>query len=277
MKMIITGKKGYIASNLYNYLTKKGHSVSRVSLRDTDISLLDMSGCDVVIHCAALVHKKEKNYTIDDYMNINCRLTKELAEKAKASGVGQFIFLSTMSVYGMQSGIIDENTEEMPVTFYGKSKLAAEKELEKLSSDKFKIAVIRPPMVYGADCPGNYARLSEFAKKTFVFPYVENKRSMIYIENLCEFISLCAEHNSEGIFLVQNREYVSTMDMVRNIKKKGIYYSKFMGKIVSAMKFGVFAKLFGDLYYVQIPYFEGRYLITGFKESIERSERTSKK
>ncbi|MBR1736208.1 MAG: NAD-dependent epimerase/dehydratase family protein [Firmicutes bacterium] len=272
MNITITGKTGYIAVNLYEHLTKKGHNVNMVSLRESGVSDLDISQCDAIIHCAALVHKKEKKYTIDDYMDINCKLTKELAEKAKSSGVGQFIFLSTMSVYGIQSGSIDENTEEKPVTFYGKSKLAAERELEKLSSGNFKIAVIRPPMVYGADCPGNYARLSGFAKKTFIFPYIRNKRSMIYIENLCEFISLCIDNNSEGIFLVQNREYVSTMDMVGNIKKSGIYYSKFMGKAVSALKFGVFVKLFGDLYYIQIPYFDGKYQIVDFKESIERSE-----
>ena len=116
----------------------------------------------------------------------------DTARKAKEDGVSQFIFMSSIIVYGNegQKGIINQNTKENPADFYGRSKLMAEEGLKVLEDENFKVAVIRPPMIYGKDSKGNYPRLSKMAKKLPFFPYVANQRSMLHIDNLCELIYL---------------------------------------------------------------------------------------
>ena len=135
---------------------------------------IDFSQYDVIFHVAAVVHMKEKPEMESLYLKVNRDLPIEVAIKAKNQGIKQFIFMSTMAVYG-EDGKLDEeiviglNTASNPNTYYGKSKLLAEIELNKLNDDKFKVVTLRPPMVYGPNCTGNYARLQKFALKCQFF------------------------------------------------------------------------------------------------------------
>lgn len=146
----------------------------------------------------------------EEYNKINRDLTIEVALKAKREKVSQFIFLSSMSVYGLDGNtskevIIKNDTSYHPNTYYGKSKLEAEILLGKLEDNEFTISIIRPPMIYGADCPGNYQRLRKVALVTPIFPQVTSERSMIYIDNLSEFIKLVIDNREKRCFVSKQR------------------------------------------------------------------------
>ncbi len=212
------------------------------------------SGYDAVFHVAGIAHIKETKDNAHLYYEVNRNLAIETAQKSAACGVKQFVFLSSMSVYGLLNGMIDKETEMVPKNNYGKSKLAAEEELNKLVSDELKISIIRPPMVYGTNCKGNFVSLQKIAKTIPIFPYVNNKRSMIYIENLCEFIRLIIDAEESGIFCPQNAEYTNTTEMIKAIAcangKKVILVKGFSFFIKLLCQFlNVIRKAFVDLYY----------------------------
>ncbi|HFI0528782.1 TPA: NAD-dependent epimerase/dehydratase family protein, partial [Streptococcus suis] len=174
------------------------------------------------------------------------------------------------------------DTKEIPTTYYGKSKLEAEKLLVKLNSDSFKVVSLRPPMVYGPNAKGNYSRLSKLAKITVIFPKIENQRSMIYIDNLLEFVRKTIELDLEGLYFPQNSEYICTSELVRTIRevngKNTILLSIFNPLIRLFSKSGQFNKLFGNLVYEKkISNLEYNYNIVDFENSIEMTEGTSTK
>lgn len=281
MKILITGKASYIGMCFEAYLAKLdcGYIVDAIDVSDETWRETSFEGYDTILHLSAIVHKKEKRVNKDLYQLINCDLAVEIAQKAKQEGVKQFIFLSSMSVYGMTTGTIDIDTIPMPNSLYGESKLLAEQLLRSIESDTFKVAVLRPPMVYGKGCKGNYNLLAKWARKITLFPGIENQRSMIYIENLCHFIFLIVKEQDRGIFFPQNSEYVSTVDMVKKIgivHNKKICIEKLSALIIR--KFinseGIFSKVFGNLIYnQQISIYKNyNYNIIDFMESIRRSE-----
>lgn len=258
-KILITGENSYVGNQLAEWLNKEPekYEVVKKSVRNDKWKEINFSYFDVVVHVAGLVHKKEKKENEKQYYEINKDLTIEIAKEAKEKKVKQFIFLSTISVYGLSGSLeskslIDKQTPYLPNTFYGKSKLEGERELEKLSSNNFKIAIIRPPMVYGKDAPGNYKKLQDLVLKIPIFPLINNQRSMIFIDNLSEFIKLLIVNEDKGLFFPQNKEYVNTTIMVKRIaleNSKKIKFSKLMSKFIS--KYGknknIFIKMFGNL------------------------------
>jgi len=271
MNVLITGSSGYIATNIKQWLEKKDnlYTISSVSVRDT---LLDLSGYHAVIHTAALVHAKETNENQQQFYEINSNLTQKLAQKAKDSGVKQFIFLSTMAVYGKNGSIKNETmitstTKEDPQTNYAKSKLLAEQYLEELDDEYFKVYIIRPPMIYGRSCPGNYARLERLANILPVFPDIQNKRSMLHVSNLCQLVHLILNNNSEErLFFPQDRDYYNTSLLVQKIRKengKNILLSKTLGGFVSMFNLPVVNKAFGTLVYDKemSGHFNNKYLV----------------
>ncbi len=258
MKILITGENGYISNELTSELKIKQEEfeIVKKSIRHNSINEIDLSDIDVVIHPAAIVHKKESLFSEEQYFQVNTALTQALATQAKKAGVSQFIFVSTMAVYGKQEGAIHANTEIKPVTLYGKSKLAAEEALKALEDDHFKVAIIRPPMVYGPRCPGNYQLLSKVSKKTFIFPKIENARSMIFIYNLTEFIYQLIVNKDAGIFHPQDPTYIKTNEMVSEIaknNKRKIIFSSLIGRLLKGFIGGksLYKKVFGNLYYEQ--------------------------
>ncbi|KOP77797.1 hypothetical protein AMS59_14240 [Lysinibacillus sp. FJAT-14745] len=256
MNILVTGETGYIAKSLSAYLTSKliDSSLFQKSVQNRAINNLNLEEIDVLIHLAALVHKKETPNSEELYYQVNTELTHQLAMKAKSTGVKQFIFFSTMAVYGDVQGEINYQTKTNPVTFYGKSKLVAEKKLLELQDEHFKVCIVRPPMIYGPKCPGNYSLLSKLSRKTFIFPKVENKRSMLFINNLNEFIFQLIQNKESGTFHPQDPQYINTSSMVREISKvygKSIHFNKLVGKILKLLigNKKIYKKVYGDLYY----------------------------
>ncbi|MCL1988969.1 MAG: NAD-dependent epimerase/dehydratase family protein [Firmicutes bacterium] len=226
MKILITGKTGYIATAFYDYIrrlsteesgVKSQNTCTLLSVRDESWQAVNFAEYDVILHTAALVHRKETAQNSENYYKINQNLTYELAKKAKLSGVKLFVFLSTLNVYGLTTGIITKNTPLSPKTHYGKSKLAAENLLTSLTSDNFKVAILRPPMVYGENCPGNYAKLRRLVKIMPFFPDYPNQRSIVHISTLCEFIHKIISNQKSGVFFPQDKFPLSTRQMAENI------------------------------------------------------------
>lgn len=190
-----------------------------------------------------IVKKRDK----DLYFRVNRDLAYEVAKKAKKEGVSQFIFLSSMSVYGMETGVITRDTVPQPKSLYGKSKLEAEKLIEHLNDQTYKVAILRPPMVYGKGCKGNYPKLAKLAKITPLFPDIDNKRSMIYVDNLSKFLKVIIDDNQSGLFFPQNNEYVKTSELVKLIAKynnKKIRLTKLFNPIINSLKFNSTVKKF---------------------------------
>ena len=268
--IVITGKNGYIGNVLKAYLKKQGLEVRCTDVRK-DIADDIFDGVDCVIHAAGIVHNKKADTEL--YRKVNVSLTKKLADIAKKSGVKHFIFFSSMSVFGVDEGVITKNTVPTPKNDYGKSKLAAEKILLAMQSADFKVTVLRPPMVYGRNCPGNYSLLSKLVKKLHIFPCVENKRSLLYIENLCECVYCVLKETITGVLHPQNREYVNTTDMCRYIAKysgKKLFLSGLLGKTVPFIGISAAKKAFGSLYYdTETAFLCGD---IGLEESIELTE-----
>jgi nucleoside-diphosphate-sugar epimerase len=253
-RILITGANSYIGTSVENWLAKEPdkYKVDTVDMRDDSWKNKDFSKFDVVFHVAGIAHIKETKENKPLYYKVNRDLAYETAKKAKAEGVKQFIFLSSMSVYGIEKGVIDENTPLEPNTHYGKSKLQAEELINRLTSDSFNVAILRPPMVYGENCKGNYPRLARLAVSTPIFPKIDNKRSMIYIDNLSQFVRLLIDDCSSGLFFPQNSEYVCTSEMVKLISEihgKKIYMTKIFNPLLKLLKISLINKVFGDLVY----------------------------
>ncbi len=279
-KVLITGKNSYIGNALENWLAKEpeNYQVESIDMKDGSWKERDFSSYDVVFHVAGIAHIKETIDNQDLYYKINRDLAYETAKKAKKDGVRQFIFLSSMSVYGIETGVINKLTPIKPNTAYGKSKIEAEKLINQLDDYSFTVAILRPPMVYGSGCKGNYPRLARLARKTPFFPKIDNQRSMIYIDNLSEFVKQLIDNKDQGLFFPQNSEYVNTSEMVRLIAEfhgKRILMTKIFNPFLNfkVTKFAVFNKIFGDLVYdMSMSEIETKYRVFSFEETINRTE-----
>lgn len=227
--VLITGEHGYIASAVREYLARwpENYAVRTLGVRGEEWKAESFAGVDVILHAAALVHRPESKDDpgqTEEYRRVNTLLPYALACKAKAEGVGQFLFLSSQSVYGLTAAVgrtveITRDTPLSPADNYGRSKLEAEQLLLPLGGPTFHVAVLRPPMIYGRGCKGNYVALSKLAQKAPAFPRVENRRSMLYIGNLTEFIRDLIDDEAAGIFCPQNREYTDVSRMAAEIAR----------------------------------------------------------
>lgn len=280
--ILITGKDSYIGTSLENWLNKEDmYKVDTIDMIDESWKEKDFSTYDIVFHVAGIAHVSADPKMEELYYKVNRDLAIETANKAKAEGVRQFIFMSSIIVYGDSSSsekIINIDTTPSPSNFYGDSKLQAEEGLKKLESEEFKIAVLRPPMIYGKGSKGNYPRLASFAKRSPIFPNIENQRSMLHIDNLCEFIKLMIDNEESGLFFPQNKEYVSTSEMVKTIAEvhgRKIRMTKIFNPVLKRMfGFDVVNKAFGNLVYEMdmSEYGKGEYRVRGFRETIELTE-----
>lgn len=278
-RILITGKNSYIGSRFEEWLAKypNKYEVDAISLRDESWKEKDFSEYDVVYHVAGIAHRKETKKNRELYYAVNRDLAYEVAKKSKQDGIKQFIFLSTMSVYGLEIGVIDEHTPLKPKSNYGKSKLQAEELIKSLEDDSFKIAILRPPMVYGKGCKGNYPRLANLAKTTPIFPDIDNQRSMIYVDNLNEFVRLLIDDSVSGLFFPQNKEYVKTSEMVKLIAEfhgKKIKFTRFFNLLLKLINIDIVNKVFGDLIYEKdISEYKKNYNIYDFIDSISLTEK----
>ncbi len=261
MRILITGKDSYIGTSFERWVEQYGDTyiVDTIDVRDDAWKQQSFAGYDSVLHVAGIVHLNPKKIDESLYYKVNRDLVVELATKAKSEGVTQFIQMSTMAVYGLEGKIdeeviIDKNTECNPTSAYGKSKLQAEQELNKLSCETFKVVIIRAPMIYGPNCPGNYAKLERLALKTPVFPMIENKRSVLHINKLCQDIKRYVDNVVYGVFLPQDKQYINTSVLVKELAYKNgrkVYLSKGAGLLIKIIgkRVNVINKVFGNLTY----------------------------
>ncbi len=287
-KILITGKNSYVGKSLEKWLRNypDRYFIDSISLRDDSWKKKDFSNYDVVFHVAGIAHVSSDPKMEDKYYKVNRDLTIETAKKAKVEGVKQFIFMSSIIVYGdstRDKKVIDKNTVPSPSNFYGNSKLQAEEGIKSLEGENFKVAIIRPPMIYGKDSKGNYPKLSKAAKRLPLFPDVNNKRSMLHIDNLSEFIRLLIDYEDSGLFFPQNSEYVRTSEMVKIIAAvngKKIKLSKVFNPILHLMGFkvAIINKVFGNLVYEKsMSKYKENYQIRDLQESIMTTELESGK
>ena len=287
-KILITGANSYIGTSFEKYMSQwpDQYQVDTVDMVDGSWREKSFAGYDSVFHVAGIAHSDTGNVTEERkafYYKINTDLTIEIAKKAKEDGVKQFIFMSSAIVYGDSAPIgktkvITKDTPVSPANFYGDSKVQAENGILPLNDGIFKVCVLRPPMIYGPGSKGNYPVLSKLARKLPVFPKVNNQRSMLYIENLTEFIRLMVENEEQGIFWPQNDEYNNTTELVQMIAnahgKKILIIPGFTWvlKILSHAT-GLVNKAFGSLCYdVAISAYKYTYCITSLSKSIRRTE-----
>ncbi len=279
--ILITGIHSYIGNGLKEYICHNDLpvEVATVSMRDDSFKKLDYSQFNSIVHVASIVHQKAGKIDFSDYYHCNVEKTIEIAQLAKEAGVIHFVFLSSMAVYG--SGVIRINKDSIPQpdNYYGRTKLIAEEKLLELADDNFKIAIVRPPMVYGKDCPGNYKVLSRLASRVRFFPEIENERSMIYIDNLSIYLYEIINSGSDGIYHPQNVEYVNTFNLVQEIASchgHDITGIKILNPMINVLRkyISVFKKVFGDLTYDKsLSILEkGNYHLVEFKETIKETE-----
>ncbi len=274
-KILITGADSYIGMSVENWLMKEPskYKVDTIDVKDESWKKKDFSEYDVVFHVAGIAHIKETKENQALYYKVNRDLAYAVAKKSKGDGVKQFIFLSSMSVYGVETGIISKNTPLKATCAYGKSKIEAEELINKLADDAFLVATLRPPMVYGKGCKGNYPRLAGLALKTPVFPMIDNRRSMIYIDNLSEFVKQLIDNRSSGLFFPQNTEYVNTSEMVRLIAEahgKKMTMTKLFNPLLRLLNVSTVNKVFGDLVYEKS--ISNNINLVSFPESIKQTE-----
>lgn len=281
-KILITGANSYIGTSFENYMKKyDGYEIDTVDMIDGSWRQKDFASYDVVFHVAGIAHsdtKKASNDVKASYYRINTELTAETAQKAKADGVGQFIFMSSMIVFGTKRSCVTKDTVPQPDNFYGDSKLQADIKIHKLEDKSFKVVSIRPPMIYGKGSKGNYPILAKFAKVTPIFPDINNKRSMLYIENLCEFVKLMIDNDENGYFYPQNDDYVRTSDMVAQIASvcgRKVILTKLFNPIIWAFgRHAIIKKIFGNMYYEKnMSEYRNKYDFFDFEESIIRTEK----
>ena len=279
--ILITGANSYVCTTFEKWLSQwpDKYHVDTIDMIDGTWREKSFEGYDAVFHVAGIAHRKETQANAHEYYEINRDLAVETAKKAKQDGVSQFIFMSTMGVYGMLTGVITKDTVPNPKTHYGKSKLQAEEDIQKLSNDRFKVVILRPPMIYGKNCTGNYRKLAKLARIAPIFPDIKNERSMLYIDNMSEFVREIIDKKSNGIFCPQNEEYVCTSLLVREIASchgRKIHMTHLFSPVIKMMirHNKQISKVFGSLLYTETL---TNHFPIGFKKSIELTEMSGRK
>ena len=263
--ILITGSNGYVGSHLAAALKQSGYEVSRLNVKNTLWQTQSFEQYDVIIHTAALVHNNDVKAQFADYLRVNMHLTYNLALKAKTSGVKHFVFMSTMAVYGKNSKIgeiieITDPTNIKPVSYYGISKAKAEAKIRELADDKFKVAVIRPPMIYGKDAPGNFAKLIKVAKLLPIFPNLNNSRSALYIKHLEQFIDGIIKYKMTGIYHPKDKFDFNTTKVITEIRKNNNKNTALLPVPKATYpifnNINVIAKMYGNLVYGKSLYLQ---------------------
>ena len=281
-KILIFGKGSYIGTKFEEHLKdNKEYEIEVIDSIGDDWKKIDFSKYDVIYHVAGIAHVSADPKMEQVYYKVNRDLPIEVAKKAKKEKVKQFIFMSSMIIYGAdgkinESKVVDEHTEKKPIDFYGKSKLEADEAIQKLSDDKFGTVIIRTPMVYGPGCKGNFPKLKKIAKILPIFPDIDNERSMIYIENLCEFLKQIIDKEEKGVFYPQNNEYISTKNIVKTMAKcmnKKMFFTKAFNPLLKILskKINYINKIFGNKVYDKKISGDFNYCKVEFEESIRRS------
>lgn len=231
------------------------HSIKPFSLQSENLDTFSFEGIEVVMHLAALVHQPHLN-EVQRYTEVNVNKTITLAKKAKQEGVGHFVFMSTVKVYGEESkeGCFDEHSKCHPVDAYGMSKLEAEKGLQLLADDSFAVSIIRTPVVYGPKVKANIFNIVKLLSRFPYLPFakISNKRSMVYIGNLIQLMDIIIDKKVSGVFLASDPYPFSSSDFFSWISltlhhKRRLFYLPGFALLLKLIKPNIYQRLYADL------------------------------
>lgn len=295
-KILITGAGSYVGESVRRYMMETAPGAYQIDAVDTmgpstssgqvqgkqaaywkDV---DMSQYDVVYHVAGIAHVNADPKMEALYYKVNRDLTIEVARAAKAAGVKQFIFMSSQIVFhesqSLKTEVLTTETKENPNGFYGDSKLQAELGIKPLEDENFKVCILRPCMIYGPNAKGNFPRLAKLACKTPIFPCWHNKRSMLYIDNLAEFVKQAVLRELSGTYYPQNRELADTVEIIRFFAKAAghrIWITRLLNPFVWLGSFVLqpINKMFATYYYdPEMSKMDFDYQLVSFEESLKR-------
>ena len=281
IKVLITGAGSYVGESVKKYILSKDSNflIDSIDTMNNIWKQADFSKYDVVFHVAGIAHVNADPKLKSLYYKVNRDLTIDIAKDAKNAGVKQFIFMSSQIVFhesqSLKTEVLTVNTKECPNGFYGDSKLQAENGLKELECDLFKVCILRPPMIYGVGAKGNFPRLAKLATITPIFPLWHNKRSMLYIENLAEFIRQAIIHGLHGTFYPQNKELSDTVEIIRFFAKESghkIWISKLFNPFVllGSRFLQPINKMFATYYYdPKISKIDFDYQLISLEESLK--------
>ena len=282
IKVLITGAGSYVGESVRKYIlsTSSDFEIDAVDTMGDNWKKADYSQYDVVYHVAGIAHVNADPKMEPLYYKVNRDLTIAVAEHAKAAGVKQFIFMSSQIVFhesqSLKSEVLTKDTKENPNGFYGDSKLQAEICLHKLEDENFKVCILRPCMIYGPNAKGNFPRLAKFATKVPFFPCWHNKRSMLYIDNLAEFVKQAMLRGLSGTFYPQNKEQADTVEIIRFFAKQAghkVWISRIFNPFVWLGSFVLqpINKMFATYYYdPSMSKMDFDYQLVSFEESLKR-------
>ena len=283
-RVLITGAGSFVGENVKKWLLRVPgeFEVDTVDTMNDAWKQADFTKYDVVYHVAGIAHVDPKPEMAPLYYKVNRDLAIELARWAKEKGVKQFIYMSSGIVYhaskSLKGSVKTFETVPQPNDFYGDSKLQAEHGLHELECDTFKVCILRPPMIYGPGNKGNLPRLGYLATKLPVFPAWHNKRSMLYVGNLAEFVKQIILRGMSGTFFPQNAELADTVEIVRHFAAEHghrIWISRIFNPLVWLGSFFLPAipKMFADSYYVpEMSKYDFNYQLVPFEESLKGLE-----
>jgi len=251
--ILLTGASGFVGSYFIKKYKSK-YNIKTFSFLHDDFKALHVEDVDTVFHLSALVHQMG-GASASEYERVNVAQTLELAKKVQDLGVKHFVFMSTVKVYGEETeSKYSENSVCNPEDEYGKSKLKAELELQKLESESFKVSIIRTPIVYGYGVKANIKSLVNLVNKVSLLPFgkIKNKRSMVYVGNLCHLVDVVIEQQKSGIFLASDDEPLSTSKLIELIAQglhKKVYLIKipFFETLLKLVKPSFHKRLYGSL------------------------------
>lgn len=284
-KILITGKGSYIGTSFEKWLSvwPEKYQVESIDMKSEKWREAKFTEYDVILHVAGIAHVSTNSKMESLYYSVNRDLAIETAKKAKAENVKQFIFMSSIIIYGDdarigETKIITKDTIPNPSNFYGRSKLEADECIQGMADHKFKAVIIRTPMVYGPGCKGNFPKLQKLAEYFCVFPNIENQRSMIYIDNLCTLFQNIIDTEATGVFFPQNEDYVATKDIIKEFRLldgKRTCFIKVFNPLFElfSRRFSFINKVFGNKVYdnlLSASSCGNKYNQVGFSESIKR-------
>ena len=283
---MLVGVGGYIGGKFIEYINKNypDWQIDTVDSMNDMWKCADFHGYDAVYNVSGLAHANARQGSEELYYAVNGQLPIDVAKKSKEEGVSLFVQMSSQIVYGDMSNLGEEKmitVESIPCesTVYGKSKMIADKGLQELVDDKFQVAIIRSPLIYSECARDNFPRLVNYAKKMHIFPKLENKQSMVYVDNLCELIKLIIENGKGGIYYPQQECYIETSKIVADIAKEvgnKMWQTRIFNpalRFFSKFRSFVFIhKAFGSITYdmSMSNHFDGKYRVVSYEESIKR-------
>lgn len=288
-RILITGAGSYVGESVRKYIlsTSSEFQIDAVDTMGDNWKKADYSQYDVVYHVAGIAHVNADPKMEALYYKVNRDLTIEVAKHAKAAGVKQFIFMSSQIVFhesqSLKSEVLTADTKENPNGFYGDSKLQAELGIKPLEDENFKVCILRPCMIYGPNAKGNFPRLAKLACKTPIFPCWHNKRSMLYIDNLAEFVKQAVDRQLSGTFYPQNRELADTVEIIRFFAKANahkVWITRLLNPFVWLGSFVLqpINKMFATYYYdPKMSKMDFDYQLVSFEESLQRVAESLKK